>query len=47
MLANEGCPNTVNSETPVRKVYVDGKEDQTSSNIRDKVLNRRYPSLQS
>ena len=46
MLAKQGCPNTANSEILVRKVYVVGEEDQTSSNMGEEVSNRGYPSLQ-
>jgi hypothetical protein len=47
VLVKQGCPNTANSKSLVQKVYVVGKEDQTSSNMEGEVLNRGYPSLQT
>jgi hypothetical protein len=47
VLAKQGGPNTVNSESLVQKVYIVGEEDQTSSNMGEEVSNGGYPSLQS
>jgi hypothetical protein len=40
-------PNTANPEDLVRRRYVVGKADQTSSNIKAQVSNRWHPGLQS
>jgi hypothetical protein len=46
VLVKQGCPNAVNSESLVQKVYVVGEEDQTSINMGDEVSNRGYQILQ-